>query len=64
VPPQWRGLRHIALATDAQGFDATVERLSRLAILFRVERRGPSRSVYFADPDGTTLEVTTEPGAK
>jgi catechol 2,3-dioxygenase-like lactoylglutathione lyase family enzyme len=52
------GLRHIALATDPHGFDATLERLSQLAIVFRVERHGTSRSVYFEDPDGTTLEVT------
>jgi catechol 2,3-dioxygenase-like lactoylglutathione lyase family enzyme len=56
-------LRHIALATDAPGFDATVERLGALAIRFRVERHGASRSVYFDDPDGTTLEVTTVSGA-
>jgi catechol 2,3-dioxygenase-like lactoylglutathione lyase family enzyme len=52
-------LRHIALATDAAGFDATLARLSERAILFRVERHGARRSVYFDDPDGTTLEVTT-----
>jgi catechol 2,3-dioxygenase-like lactoylglutathione lyase family enzyme len=52
------GLRHIALATDAHGYDSTLERLSKLAVTFRVERHGTSRSVYFEDPDGTTLEVT------
>ena len=55
------GLRHVALATDPQGFDATLRRLSALAVRFRIEHHGASPSVYFKDPDGTTLEVTTVP---
>ena len=53
------GLRHVALATDPHGFDATLARLNELAIRFRVERHGASHSIYFDDPDGTTLEVLT-----
>ena len=51
------GLRHIALATDLRGQDGMVERLERLAIPYRRERHVDHHSVYFADPDGNTLEV-------
>ena len=51
------GLRHIALATDLHGQDAVVARLD--AARAPLPARAPPRhhSVYFADPDGTTLEV-------
>jgi catechol 2,3-dioxygenase-like lactoylglutathione lyase family enzyme len=51
------GLRHIALATDLRGQDGVVERLERLAVPYRRERHSDHHSVYFADPDGNTLEV-------
>ena len=51
------GLRHIALATDLHGQDRVVQRLERLALPYRRERHSDHHSVYFADPDGTTLEV-------
>ncbi len=51
------GLRHIALATDAPGQSSLVERLDGLAIPYRRERHRDSMSIYFDDPDGTTLEV-------
>lgn len=50
-------LRHIALATDASGQRAVVTRLDTLAIPYRRERHLDSDSIYFHDPDGTTLEV-------
>jgi catechol 2,3-dioxygenase-like lactoylglutathione lyase family enzyme len=55
------GLRHIALGTDDAGYAETVERLGTRGIAFREERHGDSRSVYFTDPDGTTIEVMTLP---
>jgi catechol 2,3-dioxygenase-like lactoylglutathione lyase family enzyme len=51
------GLRHIALATDADGQRLLAARLSRLAIPYRCERHRDSHSIYFSDPDGTTIEV-------
>jgi catechol 2,3-dioxygenase-like lactoylglutathione lyase family enzyme len=51
------GLRHIALATDEPGQQRLVARLERLAIPYRSEEHRDSDSIYFRDPDGTTLEV-------
>src|ERR1700742_859630 len=51
------GLRHVALATDAAGQHALTGRLDRLGIAYQPERHGDSDSIYFADPDGTVLEV-------
>ena len=65
-PPQGRlglfaehppGLRHIALATDEPDQMLLTNRLERLAIPYRRERHRDSDSIYFSDPDGTTLEV-------
>jgi catechol 2,3-dioxygenase-like lactoylglutathione lyase family enzyme len=51
------GVRHIALATDAAGAREVRARLERLGIAYRAERHRSSDSIYFRDPDGTTLEV-------
>jgi catechol 2,3-dioxygenase-like lactoylglutathione lyase family enzyme len=51
------GLRHVALATDLAGQRGLADRLDRLAIPYQPERHRDSDSIYFADPDGTTLEV-------
>lgn len=50
-------LRHIALATDTTEQRALAARLERLAIPHRSQRHRDSDSIYFSDPDGTTLEV-------
>lgn len=47
------GLRHVALATDAGEQHRLVDRLDRLGIAYRPERR----SIYVPDLDGTVLEV-------
>ena len=51
------GLRHIALATDAADARRLAARLDGLGIPYTPERHRDSDSIYFADPDGTTLEV-------
>jgi catechol 2,3-dioxygenase-like lactoylglutathione lyase family enzyme len=51
------GLRHVALATDAAGQRALAVRLDRLGIAYQRERHRDSDSIYFADRDGTMLEV-------
>jgi catechol 2,3-dioxygenase-like lactoylglutathione lyase family enzyme len=52
------GLRHIALATHAPDQHSLTIRLERLAIPYHRERHQDADSIYFSDPDGTTLEVT------
>jgi catechol-2,3-dioxygenase len=51
------GLRHIALATGAPDQRSLVMRLKELAIPYRRERHRDSDSIYFSDPEGTTLEI-------
>jgi catechol 2,3-dioxygenase-like lactoylglutathione lyase family enzyme len=51
------GLRHIALATDGVGQRGVLDRLERLAIPYRREHHRDHDSLYFADPDGSTLEI-------
>jgi catechol 2,3-dioxygenase-like lactoylglutathione lyase family enzyme len=51
------GLRHVALATDAAEQHRIAARLDRLGIPYTPERHRDSTSIYFADLDGTTLEV-------
>jgi catechol 2,3-dioxygenase-like lactoylglutathione lyase family enzyme len=55
------GLRHVALATDADGFAAVRERLERAGQDYRFEHHTQHDSLYFADPDGSTIEVMLAP---
>jgi len=51
------GLRHVALVVD--DLDAAQERLRSHGVEFRYEDHGNALSVYFGDPDGHVLELTT-----
>src|SRR4051812_2904939 len=51
------GLRHVAIATGRADQERLAGRLSHLGIAYRHERHRDHVSIYFADPDGTTLEV-------
>jgi len=51
------GLRHVAIATGRADQERLAGRLSRLGIAYRPERHRDHDSIYFADPDGTVLEV-------
>jgi catechol-2,3-dioxygenase len=51
------GLRHVALATDHAALGHLAVRLDRMGIRYQAERHRDSDSIYFADPDGTMLEV-------
>jgi catechol 2,3-dioxygenase-like lactoylglutathione lyase family enzyme len=51
------GLRHVALVVD--DLDAAKERLRSNDVTFRYEDHGNALSVYFDDPDGHVLELTT-----
>jgi catechol 2,3-dioxygenase-like lactoylglutathione lyase family enzyme len=55
------GLRHIALYTDAGGYDDVLQRLEGLAVPREVVPHRTHRSIYFRDPDGHTIEVMTDP---
>src|SRR4051812_23011465 len=56
------GLRHVALATDAAGQAEVRATLERLEIPYRFVRHAHHDSLYFADPDGSTIEVMVAPG--
>ena len=56
------GVRHVALATDPAGARDVRSRLERLGIAYSAERHRSSDSIYFRDPDGTTLEVMVPTG--
>lgn len=51
------GLRHIALATDADGQEQVRAGLERLAVPHRLVHHRDHDSLYFDDPDGATIEV-------
>ena len=55
--PESSGLRHIALVVG--DLDAAQERLGSHGVEFRYENHGNALSVYFRDPDGHVLELTT-----
>jgi glyoxylase I family protein len=55
--PESSGLRHVALVVD--DLDAAQERLREHGVSFNYEDHGNALSVYFRDPDGHVLELTT-----
>jgi len=55
--PESTGLRHVALTVD--DLDRTQEHLRDHGVDFRFEDHGNAHSVYFRDPDGHTIELTT-----
>ncbi len=55
--PESSGLRHVALVVD--DLDAAQERLREHGVDFNYENHGNALSVYFRDPDGHVLELTT-----
>jgi len=53
------GMNHIAFRVDRASFDAARERLPERGVELRFSDHGQSHSVYFEDPDGHRLELTT-----
>ena len=53
------GLRHIAFRVDRENFDIAQEDLHARGIAFEFDDHGVSHSIYFQDPDGLRLELTT-----
>ena len=55
------GLRHVALATDREGFEEVRAALDARGQAFRLVRHARHDSIYVEDPDGTTLEIMIAP---
>jgi catechol 2,3-dioxygenase-like lactoylglutathione lyase family enzyme len=53
------GILHFAFRTDRDGFEAAQDSLKARGIEFRFSDHGLSHSIYFEDPDGHQLELTT-----
>jgi catechol 2,3-dioxygenase-like lactoylglutathione lyase family enzyme len=50
---------HLAFRVDRESFEAAQDWLRRRDIEFRVSDHGLAHSLYFYDPDGHELELTT-----
>lgn len=53
------GLLHLAFRADAASFTAAQRELKQHGIDFEFQDHEISRSIYFRDPDGHELEITT-----
>lgn len=53
------GLRHIAFRVDRENFELAHEDLRDRGIAFEFQDHGVAHSIYFHDPDGLQLELTT-----
>lgn len=57
-----RDARHLAFSVKTEEELADWKhRLDQLGIAFTTEDHGPQRSVYFDDPNGIVIEITTPP---
>jgi catechol 2,3-dioxygenase-like lactoylglutathione lyase family enzyme len=52
-------LRHIAFRVDRENFDIAQDDLRARGIAFEFQDHAVSQSIYFEDPDGLRLELTT-----
>lgn len=50
---------HLAFRTDRKGFEEAQEELTKREIAFEFQDHEISKSIYFQDPDGHELEITT-----
>jgi hypothetical protein len=50
---------HFAMRTNRQNFAAAQEELKRRGIQYEFQDHEISQSIYFRDPDGHELEITT-----
>ena len=53
------GMLHLAFRADARNFSVAQNELNRRGIKFEFEDHEISHSIYFRDPDGNRLEITT-----
>ena len=57
--PKRSGILHFALWADRKNFLASQEELTRRGIAFHFQDHEISHSIYFSDPDGHQIEITT-----
>lgn len=58
-PDEWHGSAHFAMSLDAPNFKKAQEELSQRGIEFRLWDHKVSHSIYFPDPEGHQIELTT-----
>ena len=58
---RWRmpAMQHLAFRADRKNFEKAQESLKEKGIEFRLVDHGISHSIYFKDPDGHEIEITT-----
>ncbi len=62
LPPPGRdalAMRHLAFRTDGKSFEAARRELIERGLQVEQQDHGIARSIYFQDPDGHQLEITT-----
>ena len=57
--PESTGLRHVAFMVSRDDLAAVQERLRDHGVDFRFEDHRSAHSVYFPDPDGNMIELTS-----
>jgi catechol 2,3-dioxygenase len=57
--PESTGLRHVAFMVDREELALARTRLREHGVEFRFEDHGNAHSMYFPDPDGNVIELTT-----
>jgi catechol 2,3-dioxygenase len=57
--PESAGLRHVAFMVGRDDLSDAQERLREHGVDFRFEDHGNAHSLYFPDPDGNVIELTT-----
>ena len=57
--PESTGLRHVAFTVGRDDLASAQTRLREHGVEFRFEDHGNAHSVYFPDPDGNVIELTT-----
>lgn len=55
----WLAMRHLAFRVDRQMFDRAQEELRAAEIEYDFQDHDIAHSIYFGDPDGHMLELTT-----
>lgn len=53
------GVLHVAFRASHREFEAAQRDLTKRGISFEFQDHGISHSIYFPDPDGNALEITT-----
>ncbi len=52
-------MRHVAFRADAENFATAQRELSARGLEFEFQNHGIAHSIYFHDPDGHEIEITT-----